>query len=310
MVVLFALASGAILARATGDQHNNELRLLLGLRAAFQPGDVLVADRAYGCYLLAAWLQGLRTDFIARLATRRSPVDFRKAHRRLGPQDGLFVWRKPCSPSPLMGAEDWAALPDELTVRLIGVRLQKPGFRTRELTLATTLLDAQLYPAAQIIAAYLKRWRMELCLDDLKTTLGMERLSCRSPALVTKEVLVFLTAHNFLRWIMAQAGQAGDVDLERLSFKGTLDALRQWTLALAQVRGPRQQAKKAQLWRQLLATLAADLVPPRPERHEPRAVKKRSKYPHLNKPRHQYVERWSRNHRRRVAIAKRNASLN
>jgi hypothetical protein len=310
MVAIFALASGAILARATGDQHSHELRLLLSLRAACQPEDVLVADRAYGCYLLAAWLKGLRVDLIARLATRQRPVDFRKAHQRLGPQDGLFIWRKPFYPSPLLDTEDWAALPEEITVRVIHVRLPRSGFRTRELTVATTLLDAQLYPATQIIATYLKRWRLELCLDDLKTTLGMERLSCRTPALAAKEVLVFLTAHNLLRWIMAQAAQAGGVDLERLSFKGTLDALRQWTLVLAQVHGPHQQAKKAQLWRKLLTTLAADLVPLRPERHEPRAVKKRSKYPHLSKPRHQYVERWSRNQRRRLATAKRKASLN
>jgi len=310
MVALFALASGAILARATGDQHTHELRLLLGLRAAFQPGDVLVGDRAYGCYLLAAWLKGLGVDLIARLATRRRPVDFRKARRRLGPQDALFIWRKPFYPSSLLGAEEWTALPAELTVRVIRVRLQRPGFRTRELTLVTTLLDAQLYPAAQIIAAYLKRWRMELCLDDLKTTLGMEMLSCRSPALVAKELLVFLTAHNFLRWIMAQAAKVGDADLERLSFKGTLDALRQWTVALVQVRGPHRQAQKNRLWRQLLATLATDLVPLRPDRQEPRAVKKRSKYPALNKPRHQYMERKSRNQRRRAAIARKRASLN
>jgi hypothetical protein len=192
----------------------------------------------------------------------------------LGPQDALFIWRKPFYPSSLLGAEEWAALPAELTVRVIRVRLQRPGFRTRELTLVTTLLDAQLYPAQQIIAAYLKRWRMELCLDDLKTTLGMEMLSCRSPALAAKELLVFLTSHNFLRWIMAQAAKVGDADLERLSFKGTLDALRQWTVALVQVRGPHRQAQKNRLWRQLLATLGTDLVPLRPDRQEPRAVKK------------------------------------
>jgi len=309
MVALFALASGAILARATGDQHSHELRLLLSLRTALQPKDVLVADRAYGCYLLAAWLNDLGVDLIARLATRRRAVDFRTAHQRLGPQDGLFIWRKPIQPSPLLEATAWAALPAEITVRLIRVRLQRSGFRTRELTVVTTLLDAQLYPATQIIAAYLKRWRMELCLDDLKTTLGMEMLGCRSPGLVAKEVLVFLTAHNLIRCIMAQAAHAGGADLERLSFKGALDGLRQWTLALVQVRGPRQQARKAQLWRTLLATLAADLLPLRPGRHEPRAVKKRSKYPHLNKPRHQYVDRWSRNQRRRAAIAKRRSSL-
>lgn len=145
---------------------------------------------------------------------------------------------------------------------------------------------------------------MEMCLDDLKTTLGMERLSCRSPELLKKELLVFLTAHNFLRWMMAQAAQGGSVDLERLSFKGTLDAFRQWTAALVQLRGARNRGQRAVLWRKFLLTLSADLVPSRPGRQEPRAVKKRSKYPPLTQPRSQYVDRWSRNQRRRAATAK------
>ena len=137
----------------------------------------------------------------------------------------------------------------------------------------------------------------------------LEQLSCRSPGQVKKELLVFLTAHNLLRWMMAQAAQAGEVDLERVSFKGTLDTFRQWTAALVQVRGSRHRRKRAALWRKFLETLVADLVPDRPGRIELRAVKKRSKYPVLNKPRGQYVERWSRNKRRTVATAKKNASL-
>jgi len=110
--------------------------------------------------------------------------------------------------------------------------------------------------------------------------------------------------------LVAAAAQEAAVEIERLSFKGTLDAFREWSQAMAQLGRSRQsKRKRAKLWERLLKTLAADLVPERPGRREPRAVKKRSKYPRLNKPRHQYVERWSRNKRRRVATAKRNHAL-
>jgi len=195
-------------------------------------------------------------------------------------------------------------VPETITVRILQTRIRRPGFRTRELTLVTSLLDPQLYPAEELLAAYCQRWRLEMCLDDLKTTLGMEMLGCKSPALLHKELLIFLRAHNFIRWLMAQAAHRQTVGLERLSFKGTLDAFRQWTQALAQVRGPRIKNQRRRLWEQFLETLGADLVPERPERQEPRAVKKRSKYPRLTKPGNIFVERWSRNKRRRAARAK------
>ena len=310
LVVLFALATGAVLARAVGPLSVAETRLLVGLRKHLQPGDILGGDRAYGLYVLAHWAYSLGADLLARLNTRSRRVDFREALKKLGPGDALFLWRKPKLPSRLLTAEEWTQVPETMLVRVIHVRVQCSGFRTRQLTVVTTLLDPELYPAAEILAAFLKRWRLEMCVDDLKTTLGMEQLRCRTPKLVQKELLVFLTAHNLLRWIMCQAAQAGQVDLERISFKGTLDAFRQWSHALAQVCGPGKLSKQKRLWRSLLRTLAQDLVPERPGRQEPRAVKKKSKYPRLTRPRGQYVERWSRNKRRREQNAKNHARLN
>lgn len=309
VVALFSSLSGAIIARAVGSILQSELRLLMGLRPALAPGDILGGDRHFGSYVLAAWLQGLKVDILARLATRARHVDFAKALQLHGPQDGLFVWRKPARRSPLLTAEEWDALPAEITVRILRTSIQRPGFRTSELTVMTTLLDAALYPREEILSAYLRRWRMELCLDDLKTTLGMEMLHCQSPQLLASELLVHLSAHNLVRWMMAGASQLGGVDPDRISFKGTLDAFRQWSAGVVQVRGPGKKKKQASVWRKFLLTLAADLLPLRPGRQEPRAVKKRSKYPVLNKPRRQYIDRWSRNRRRRVANAKRAAVL-
>ena len=310
LLVLFGLDSGAVLARATGTKQVAETRLLLSLREQLRPGDILGGDRAYGLYVIAHWVSTLGVDLLARLNTRSRRVDFRTALQRLGPHDALFQWHRPQVPSKLLSPQEWAQVPETMVVRVVQIQIDRPGFRTRELTVATTLLDPELYPAQEILSAFLKRWRLEMCLDDLKTTLSMEKLNCLTPKLVQKELLVFLLAHNLLRWIMGQAAQAGEVDLERISFKGTLDAFRQWSEALEQVRGPGKLAKQKRLWRKLLKTLAADLVPERPGRQEPRAVKKKSKYPRLTKPRDRYVERWSRNKRRRVQRAKNKAQLN
>lgn len=299
MVAIFSAASGAILGRAVARFDQSENRLLKSLRDVLRKGDVLMGDRHFGYYALAAWLQGLGADLLARVPTHSRRVDFRKACKRLGHRDARFVWRKPCKVATYFSAREWAALPEQITVRVLSKTVATPGFRTREITLVTTLLDPQLYPAKELFAAYLKRWRLELCLDDLKTTLGMEMLSARSPRQVQKEILAFLSAHNLIRWIMVHAPG----DLERLSFKGTLDGFRQWSIALAQIKGKKKETMRALLWRDFLAVVAADGVPSRPGRREPRAVKKRSQYPLLQRPRGIYVEPLSRTKRRILANA-------
>jgi len=142
---------------------------------------------------------------------------------------------------------------------------------------------------------FLRRWRIELCLRDVKTTLGLEQLRCQSPAMVRKELLAGLIAHNLVRCVMAASAQAHSAELERLSFKGAVDALRQYSAVLAQAR---TKGLKRKLWQDLLHSLAADLVPLRPGRTEPRAVKHRPKpFPLLNRPRRQFVELPHRNNR-------------
>ncbi len=310
IVVLFSLASGAILARACGTQLVHEVRICESLRACFTKGDIIVADRAYGIYAIVAWLQSLQTDVIARVPTRLRRVDFRKARQRHTSHDALFLWRRPEKACAFLPLAQWLGLPEQMQVRILRVRVHQAGFRPGFLTLVTTLLDPVAYPAHQIIDAYARRWRLEICLNDLKTTMGMEQLSCHSPKMVEKELLVFLTVYNLLRWLMAQAARPEGVSLERLSFKGTLDAFRQWSLAAAQLgRSPRRNAKRQRLWKRLLYILAADLVPERPGRREPRAVKKPKKYPHLNCPRHQFRDPRKSNLRKSLRLARRRQSL-
>jgi hypothetical protein len=298
LVVLFCLLSGTILAAAQGSLRVSELSLLHSLAAQLAAGDILVGDRGFGCFPLIAWLQGVRqVDFLGR-TTRR--IDGRRRLRRLGPNDWLLTWKASSScTSPWLSALVQALLPTQMTLRALKGSCYQKGFRVRQVTVVTTLLDPKLYPAQEILQAYLRRWRLEMCLDDLKTSLQMESLRGRTPETLQRELYTRLIAHNLIRCTMAQAASDHQVPLERLSFKGSLDAVRHFAHAMARVRS---RARRQRLWNRLLQTLAGDLLPERPGRREPRAVKRRkNKYPRLDAPRHAFRDHPKRHDRRRIS---------
>jgi hypothetical protein len=285
-MVLFSLLSGSVLAVAQGAWGISELALLHALAGELAPNDIVIGDRGFGSFPVIAWLQGLQVDFIGR-TTRR--IDGRKRIQRLGRNDWLVRWKKTSSStSPWLNALELASLPEEMTLRAVKGSCRRNGFRVRQVTVVTTLLDAKRYPPEAILEAYLRRWRLELCLDDLKTTLHLEFLRSRSPAMVQKEMYTRLIAHNLIRCTMATAAAEHQQPLARMSFKGSLDALRHFTCALCQAPS---KVKRQQLWALLLLTLAKDLVRERPGRREPRAIKrKKNKYPRLDAPRHRFVD--------------------
>jgi len=285
-LVFFSLSSGAILRVTMGHWKNHDVRLLHRLWDALQKGDILLADRAYGDYLSLASLPQKGVDVVARLHGGRK-VDFRKASQRLARHDGLFVWQKCYQRSKLLTAGQWKKIPDAITVRIL--RFEAVVRRRKQrITLVTTLLDPVAYPAHELIALYARRWHLELALRHLKTTMGMELLRCQSPDMAEKELLAYLVAYNLIRCLMAEAVLQAGVEMTRLSFKGTVDAVRQYTLAMQRQTSQRRRRK---LWDKLLQTIARDLLPLRPGRQEPRAVKRRPKaYPLLNKPRHKFRE--------------------
>ncbi len=151
--------------------------------------------------------------------------------------------------------------------------------------LVTTLLDEKAYPDEAIITLYRRRWAVELCFRDIKTTLGLDVLRCHTPELVEKEVWLQAMAYNLVRALMLEAAWTHGVELERLSFKGTVDTLRQWTPLFAPTMFAFKHARA-----ELLRVIAADLVPLRPNRSEPRARKRRPKsYQLLTRPRHSMI---------------------
>jgi len=297
LVVLFSLLSGTILAAAQGNLAVSELALLAQLTDQLAKGDILIGDRGFGCFPVIALLQHtLGVDFIGR-TTRR--IDGRRRRQRLGRNDWLIEWKKGYKQSPWMSPLQWQTLPATLTLRAVKGSLYRKGYRVRQVTVITTLLDPQAYPAQQILEAYLRRWRLEMCLDDLKTTLCLESLRARSPEMAQQELWTRLIAHNLVRCTMVQAAAEHNVPLERISFKGSLDALRQFSQAMAQAKSKK---KRQQLWRELLRTLAVDLVPERPGRREPRAVKrKKNRYPRLVGPRRKFRDQPKRHDRRKIS---------
>jgi hypothetical protein len=294
VVGVFSLATGTLLDYAKGNKHQHELGLLHRLLDQFKPGDLALADRGFSCYTLLALL----------LWTKKVPALFRLHHarggdlrqgKRLGKNDRLVVWKKPKNwerPSYLPLAL-WNSIATELPVRILRFSLHRAGYRSRCLTLVTTLVNTQLYPAEQLALLYAKRWQIELWFRDIKTSMGMEVLRCQSPKMIHKELEMFFIAYNLIRCLMIQASQEYEVEVQRLSFKGTIDGVRQFSVAIAQARS---RKKQKELINKLLQTIAGDLVPDRPGRREPRAVKRRPKpCAWLTKPRHKFKDSQHRN---------------
>jgi hypothetical protein len=203
LVVVFCMSCGSVLDAAVGryqGKATGENALLRTRADAFEPGDIVLGDRYYGGWFDLALWQQRGVDVVVRLHQLRR-VDFRRG-RRLGPRDHVVRWPKPPRPD-WMDDATYEALPAALDVREVEVRVTQPGFRTRQLVVATTLRDAHAFPARDLAALYRARWHAELDLRSLKITLGMEVLRCKSPEMVRQELWAHLLAYNLIRTVMA-----------------------------------------------------------------------------------------------------------
>jgi len=284
MVGLFSLSSGGLEDYATGTLNQHDSVLFRNLWSSLRKGDVVVGDRAFCSYAALGQLAQRGIDSVVRLHQARK-VSFREG-RRLGPDDRLITWIKPAQRLEAWSAEEWEALPETMELRLIRLQVTAPGFRTRTVTLVTTLTDAETYPAEEIRALYGQRWTIELHFYQIKILLGLDVLRCQSPERIETEAIVHLIAYNLIRLLMQQAAEVHGADLNRISFKGSLDTVRHFASVIhAASDKPRRQQE---LIDEMLAIIASDAVPDRPGRSEPRAKKRRAKNYHLlTKPRHE-----------------------
>lgn len=248
-----------------------------------RPNDLLLGDRNFGSWSVLAGLRQLEADGLFRLHTNRN-ADFRQG-RHLRRHERLVTWAKPLRRPAYLTPEQWAALPAQVTVRLIRFRVPTTNGRAKKVFLVTTLLDPVVWPAKLLAQLYAWRWKIELYFDDLKTILGLDMLSCRSPDMAHKELEMHLVAYNLIRSLMAEAACVCHAPLERLSFKGTLDTARQYSRPIAQI-PPSKRKLRRRLYLDMLCVIALDLVPERPDRFEPRCKKRRPKaFPFMTRPR-------------------------
>ena len=186
--VILSLATGCAMDLAVGPysgKETGETALLRSLLESFHPDDLLVADRDYCSFFLIAMLLRRGVQVCARMHHKRR-VDFRRG-RRLGPHDHQIVWTKPARPDG-MDAATYDALPNELLLRELRFQVVVPGRRTRTLTIATTLTDAEVYSKADIAELYGFRWNAELDIRSIKQSLNLNHVRCKSPAMVRKEL--------------------------------------------------------------------------------------------------------------------------
>jgi hypothetical protein len=282
IVVVFSLAVGTVLDAAIGPyqgKQTSELALLRQILTEFQPGDIVLADRFFCSYWLIAAFQARGVDVLVRLHQART-ADFRRG-RRLGREDHLVTWPRPQHVPDWMSRVEYDAMPAELTIRELRIRVVDKTKRVRNLVIVTTLPDATRYRAEELRGLFRQRWHAELDLRTLKTEMQMEILRTKSPAMVRKEIAVHLLAYNLIRGIMAEAAMVEKVKPRRLSFKGALHTVR--AFEECHLYDPvRIQADLPKL----IELIGKKRVGDRPDRYEPRAVKRRPKpYPRLKMPR-------------------------
>ena len=270
LVGVIALSNGAVLDAGIGPYQGKgtgEHGLFRGLKRCFVEGDVMLADSYFCSYFLIADLRRRGVDVLFEQHGARI-TDFRRGEL-VGARDHLVWWSKPTKPD-WMSVEEYRGYPDDIQVREVKVGKK---------VLVSTFLSPRRTPKAVLEELYWQRWNVELDLRNIKTTLGMEALSCKTPLMCEKEFWAYLLAYNLIRLLMAEAALQAGVLPRQLSFKHTLQMWVAWS--------QRQFLSASGEDTAILFVLIAQVrVADRPGRTEPRAVKRRPKpYPRLDKPR-------------------------
>lgn len=262
LVGIISLANGAVLDVAMGPYRGKgtgEYGLFRELQDGFVAGDVMLADSYYCSYFLLADLLARGVDVVFEQHGARK-TDFRRGEK-LGTRDHVVQWRKPAVRPDWMTAEAYADYPDTLTLREAKVRKK---------VLVTSFLQAREVCKQELSELFLQRWHVEVDLRHIKTTLGMEALSCKTPSMCEKEMWVYMLAYNLIRLLMAQAAEHAGVLPRQLSFKHTLQVWVAWNQRQFLSDAPEDTAA-------LFGLIARIRVGNRPGRVEPRLVKRRPK---------------------------------
>jgi len=284
-MALFHAGTGFLIEVFAGPLFTHDMSQAIKVHHKMRVGDILIGDRAFCSFvhLASLMVQGLHgvfrchqktiVDFtpnrpFARPGAKRVSKGIPRSRwlRKLGVKDQLVEWFKPTHRPAWISAEAFAQLPDSIIVRELRYRVGARGLRTEEVTLVTSLLDAEIYSAKELAALYRTRWTVELNFRHLKQTMKMDTLRCETVEGVTKELTVFALVYNLVRVVMLEAARRQGVPVDRISF---INALRWLARAKPGAKLPRLVVN-----------------PQRPDRVEPRVVKRRPKqYYRMCKPR-------------------------
>ena len=276
ILALFHAGTGLLLEVAAAPMRSHDLSGILGILPLLTAGDVLVADRGFCSFAHLALLMSRGVHGVFRLHQKQI-VDFTPGRphaapgqkrgvkgmprsrwiRACGMMDQVVEYFKPAQRPAWMSEAEYRALPESIVVRELRYRIEAPGFRTREVTLVTTLTDEAAYPAEALAELYGTRWRVEEHLKSLKQTMKMDVLKCKTVEGVLKELTMYAMAYNLVRVTMVQAAGRQGVEVDRVSF---IDALR-WL----------RDGEAGEEMPELVVN------PVRPGRYEPRVKKRRPK---------------------------------
>jgi len=285
MECLFDLASGAALDWRHDDRFTGEQllwkRIMLSTKWV---GKLLLADAYYCSFGNMAMLSRKGAAFIFPCKSRMELV---KQGGRRGDWDVMV--RRPAARAKSWSFTEWSSFPKRLFLRLIEVKVQRRGFRPEKLRFLTSLRDRKLYPAERIIALQKRRWDAELDFRAIKTTMGMDHLSCKSPAMIEREILVHMIAYNLVRALMLDAACESDVPADRIPFSRAMACASDMAKGVASSTNKSVVVKRLHLfYKDFLANCATRK---QTGRAEPRVVKRRPKsFPRMTRSRHSYPQ--------------------
>ena len=281
---VLSLATACVWDMALGPyegKETGETALLRGLLETFERNEVVVFDRYYCSFMMLALLS-LRGIHVCTRLHQSRPTDFRRG-RRLGPGDHLITWTRPARP-PWMSQEQYDQIPETLTLREVQFDVKVPGRRTETITVITTLTDPQAYSREDLAQLYGFRWNVELDILQIKQTLHLDHVRCKTPEMVRRELWVTLLAYNLIRKVIATSATIHKKQPRHLGFTLACQSiLASWMLFSA---GACHDSRA--MYNTILAHIAANEVANRPGRIEPRVLKRRRhRYPLMRRPRTQ-----------------------
>ncbi len=280
---LFDLSSGVALSYGIGNKKSHELPLLREQMSVFKPNDIFLGDKGFVSYLDMTSLLAKDVDTIVGLA-RRKPITASNAKQVISDNDLIVEWKKPKGNRAQYQTAEWALLPDSLLVRQLRVKIEKKGYRSQEFYIATTLLDSKKYSDKKIAEMYFKRWNVELYFRDLKTTLGMDVLRCRTPDMVLKEISMYFIVYNIIKLISYKSIDSKEETADIISFKSSVQTLNHYANNTSSK--PSQPRSAAAHLQAIVSKVKGHKLQKQERPSEPRVVKRRPKpFKLLVKPR-------------------------